>query len=70
MRKIQRGTSKQKAVGRKLAEMASDDQIRYTPTGFIHKVDNIVWHEMSADGGGNRYTYWLRRDWGSVAGGF
>jgi hypothetical protein len=66
----QLATSRQMVVARGLAKMASDDQIQYTPTGFIDKVDNVVWHEMSADGGGNRYTYWLRRDWGSVAGGF
>jgi hypothetical protein len=66
----QEATSKQKSVGRKLAEMASDDQIQYTPTGYVDKSGNVVWHEMSADGGGNRYTYWLRRDWGSYAGGF
>jgi hypothetical protein len=50
--------------------MASDLQIEYTPTGNVNKVDNVVWHEMSAFGGGKRYTYWLRRDYGSYAGRF
>jgi hypothetical protein len=64
---IQESTSKQMSVARKLASMASDLQIEYTPTGNVNKVDNVVWHEMSAFGGGKRYTYWLRRDYGSYA---
>jgi hypothetical protein len=67
---IQESTSKQMSVARKLASMASDLQIEYTPTGNVNKVGNVVWHEMSAFGGGKRYTYWLRRDYGSYAGRF
>jgi hypothetical protein len=66
----QEATSKQKTVGRKLAEMAGNQQIQYTPTGQVEKSGNVVWHEMYAQDGAHRYMYWLRRDWGSYAGGF
>ena len=66
----QKATSSQMEIARGLAKMASDQQIQYTPTGNIDKVYHHVWHEMSAMAGGKRYTYWLRRDSGSYAGGF
>lgn len=66
----QEATGKQMVIARGLAKMASDQQIQYTPAGNIDKVGKVVWHEMSAMAGGKRYTYWLRRDYGSYAGGF
>ena len=65
-----KATGSQMAIARKLAKMASDERIQYTPTGNVDKADNIVWHEMSAMANCKRYTYWLRRDYGSYAGGF
>ena len=66
----QKATGKQMVVAQALAKMASDQQIQYTPTGDIDKVGNVIWHEMSAWNGSQKYTYWLRRDCGSYAGGF
>jgi hypothetical protein len=68
---ILEGSPSDRKVARKLADMASDASLTYTPTGYVVRCPGKVWHEMtctSADG--RKWTYYLRLDSGSYAGTF
>jgi hypothetical protein len=66
-------TNSQRAVARKLADMASYELTRYWPRYLVTKdAAGRVWHLMTAtrQSDGAQWAYELRRDAGSYAGDF
>lgn len=63
-------TQAQRRVAERLAVMASDAAITYTPTYYVEKYGHVVWHQVTARTASQTWTYWLRREYGSYAGGF
>lgn len=58
-------------IAERLAQMASDEAIRYTPNGDRHREYGSVWHGMDATASdGRTWKYWLARDGGSYKGSF
>lgn len=63
--------AKQRQQATRLASMASDSDISYTPTGKVRKSDGVVWHSMTAKSkDGRTWEYWLAPDSGSYRGSF
>ena len=68
---ILEGSPRDRKVARTLADMASDAEVSYAPTGYAARTGRVVWYEMTATAvDGRTWAYYLRRDGGSYAGKF